>query len=423
MSKTAHVAVIGLGYMGLPMAALLAQNGLKVTGVDIDADKVASLKTGAVPFDEPGLGEVLESAIKSGNLTFVTKVPKADFFIVAVPTPFVISTRTSDLSYVRSATKSIAPLLEKGNIVILESTVPPATCTNVMVPIFEEIAHLENTKDFHVVHCPERAFPGNTMKEIVFNDRMVGADNVEAGEKVVKLYESFVQGSIYLTNSATAEMVKLMENTYRDVNIALANEFAKIAEENDVNIWEAISLANKHPRVNVHLPGPGVGGHCIAIDPWFLTETSERASLIRAARHINDDMPMHVVRLTTSLMPKGSKRVTLLGVAYKPDVDDARETPATHIMELFRQRGFDARAHDFHVKHTDFELHELDEALADADALILVTHHALYKDLDPRRIAKLVRNRLLIDTRNHLDHKKWAEAGFTIKVLGNGRAS
>lgn len=420
MSKAAHVAVIGLGYMGLPMAALLAKNGLKVTGVDIDKKKIESLQQGAAPFDEPGLGEALEAALLSGNLSFSEKTPVADFFVIAVPTPFVHSTRTSDLSYVRAATQSVATVIKKGDIVILESTVPPATCQTVIMPILEETG-LKDRTDFHVIHCPERAFPGNTIHELVHNDRLVGADDDRAGEQVKALYERFVKGSIYVTNSQTAEMVKLMENTYRDVNIALANEFAKIAEENDINVWEAIQLANKHPRVNIHLPGPGVGGHCIAIDPWFLSETSERANLIRAARHINDDMPLHAVRLTTNLLPKGAKRVALLGVAYKPDVDDARETPASHVAELFRQRGYETRAHDFHVKDKDFDLYELEEAVEDADAIVLITHHALYKDVDPIKIGKLVKNRLLVDTRNHLDHSKWKEAGFTVVVLGSGR--
>jgi UDP-N-acetyl-D-mannosaminuronic acid dehydrogenase len=415
-----HIAVIGLGYMGLPMAALLATSGHQVTGVDVDEKKLATLKKKALPFEEPGLAQVFEEAVDSGKLTFSNKAPKANFFIIAVPTPFVHSTRTSDLTYVRAASHGIAPVLKKGDIIILESTVPPATCTNVIVPILEKTG-LKDGEDFHVVHCPERAFPGNTMHEIVYNDRLVGADNEKAGEITLKLYQSFVKGNIYVTNSSTAEMVKLMENTYRDVNIALANEFAKIAEENDVNIWEAIQLANKHPRVNVHLPGPGVGGHCIAIDPWFLSETSERANLIRAARHINDDMPLHVVRLATKMLPRDAKRVALLGVAYKPDVDDARETPASHIIELFRQRGYEVMAHDFHVKDPLFTLHELEHAVTEADVIILVTHHKEYLEIDPKDIGKLVRTKLLIDTRNHLDHAAWKKAGFIVRLLGNGR--
>lgn len=402
------------------MASLLATSGHSVTGVDIDEKKIATLKKGAAPFEEPGLGEALEAALGSGNLTFSTKAVPADFFVIAVPTPFVHSTRTSDLSYVRAATKAIAPVLKKGNIIILESTVPPATCKNVLVPLLEEHG-LVDGKDFHVVHCPERAFPGNTMHEIVHNHRVVGAEDETAGRKVIELYKSFVKGEILLTNSATAEMIKLMENTYRDVNIALANEFAKIAEENDIDIWEAIELANRHPRVSVHLPGPGVGGHCIAIDPWFLSETSERANLIRAARHINDDMPMHVVRTTTALLPRLTKRITILGIAYKPDVDDARETPANHIIELFKQRGYEVRVHDFHVKDTHHELHEFNNAIEDTDAIVLITHHKEYRDIDPANVAKRVRHKVLIDTRNHLNHKKWAAAGFDVRVLGNGR--
>lgn len=417
----ATIQIIGLGYMGLPMAAILANRGLKVIGVDIDKRKLTELRRGQVTINEPGLSAIVQQAITSRRLQFSHRPKRAQFHIVAVPTPFVPAVRLADLSHVRAATESIVPVLKKGDIVILESTVPPATCRRVMQPILEK-SGLRAEQDFSIVHCPERAFPGNTLYEIVHNDRIIGGDNPAAVTKVEQLYRNFVVGQIYTTSSETAEMVKLMENTYRDTNIALANEFAQIAEGIGVDVWEAISLANKHPRVNIHWPGPGVGGHCIAIDPWFLKEISPMAELIKTARHINDDMPVHVVRLAEQFFPADTKIITILGVAYKPNVDDARETPARHIIDILKQKGFEVRVHDYFVTEPSFETTELAVALQGADGLILVTHHDDYKTVDPKLAKQLMRQHYVIDTRSHLDHHRWRQAGFKVKILGNSRS-
>ena len=413
------ICVLGLGYMGLPMASILATKKYSVTGVDVNEEKLAKLGRGELTIEEPGLLEVFKSALQSGHLTFSSKPVPSDVFIIAVPTPFLASVRTADLTYVRLAAQSLVGVIKKGDIIILESTVPPATCSKIIAPILEETG-LVHDKDFFVIHCPERAFPGNTMHEIVHNDRIIGGVNKAAVAKVKELYSSFVKGEIFLTSDETAEMVKLMENTYRDVNIALANELAKIAEDTHINIWEAIALANKHPRVNIHQPGPGVGGHCIAIDPWFLTSISKVSNIIQTARFINDEMPAHVCRIIESTMPADGKVVTILGVAYKPNVDDARETPAAHLIEILNQKGYVVRAHDYHVTDKEFNLVPLEEAISGSDCLVLVTHHDEYKKLDPADVAKMMRYPNLVDTRNHFDHAAWENAGFTVTLLGDG---
>lgn len=415
------IEVIGLGYMGLPMATILASAGHEIIGVDVDEKKIATLKGGKLPLSEPDLPELFETVCQENPIKFTTKTEAADFFVIAVPTPFVHETHTSDLTFVRQATKAIVPVLKKGDIVILESTVNPNTCNAVMKPILES-SGLVADKDFFIAHCPERAFPGKTMSELVNNDRVVGADNTAAANKVKELYSTIVKGEIFTTNSSTAELVKLMENTYRDVNIALANELAKIAEDINIDIWEAIKLANRHPRVNIHLPGPGVGGHCIAIDPWFLTEVSDKAFLIKTARGLNDSMPLHVAKMVLDMVPGNDKKIAILGVAYKPDVDDARETPAAHVIDLLRRYGYTVSVHDYYVTDKAFGLVEIDEAVKDADCVVLITHHTPYRGLEPDKIGALMKEKNLIDTRNHLDAERWREAGFNVKVLGNGRS-
>lgn len=418
------ITVVGLGYMGLPMASVLATNGHKVLGVDISKKRVEALRNGECPFEEPGLPELIEQAFESGNLTVDTSPAHAEFYILAVPTPFVPSTKTVDLSAVRSAAESIAPVLKKGDVVILESTVPPKATEGVVGKTLEALTELKLDKDFFVAHCPERAFPGKTLEELVGNDRIIGCDVPEAAARVEALYSTFSKGNLHTSKMAEAEATKVLENTYRDINIALANEFAKISEELGINAWEVIRLANYHPRVNVHFPGPGVGGHCIAIDPWFLAETSDRSRIIPTARAINDGMPLHVTNIVTRILEPiaGARNVTLLGVAYKADVDDSRETPAEHVATILNHRGFTVRAHDPHVKSGFHNLERnLEEAVRDADCLVLTTNHSAYLSLDPEEVGKLMRTRVIVDTRNHLNLSLWQEAGFAVHSLGNGR--
>lgn len=414
------ICVLGLGYIGLPTACLFATHGHRIVGVDLNKEVVAKVTQGELPFEEPELAELLQKALALNSFTARTAPETADIFLIAVPTPLDKEVRMADLSFVREATKSVVNYLKPGDIVILESTVPPGTCERLLLPILEE-SGLKESKDFYLVHCPERAIPGNTIYEMVNNDRIIGRRHKKPGELAKELYSCFVKGNIYLTDLRTAEMVKLMENTFRDINIALANEFAQIAEESGVNIWEAIALANKHPRVNMLKPGPGVGGHCIAIDPWFLAENSTKSHIIALAREINDSMPRHVLGLVNDLLRDLTKAtITVLGVAYKGDVDDTRETPALRFIKLAENEGYRVKIHDPWVKSFDYPLCSLEEAVRDSDCLVLITDHAAFAQIDPTKLLPLVKHRNLVDTRNILNHKKWQEAGFKVRVLGTG---
>lgn len=406
------VEVIGLGYIGLPMACLLADAGHEVVGVDIDEEKVELLRSGELPFDEPGLPELFERV--KDRMRFVTKPEPADAFIVAVPTPFDPETKASDLRYVKSAVESIVPVLEDGNLVVIESTVTPGTTDGLVRKILNR-----SGRKYYLAHAPERAIPGKTLYEMVHNDRVIGGINAESTKRAVDLYRTFVKGQILETDATTAELVKLMENTYRDVNIALANEFALIAEELGVNVWEAIELANHHPRVNIHRPGPGVGGHCISVDPWFLTEVTHHARMIYLAREINDSMPKHVLSL---LKRAGitSGTVAVLGVAYKGNVDDTRETPALKFIKLAENAGLNVKVHDPHVKEFEYPLLPLKDAVRDADAIVVITNHDVFRKIDPKKLAPLVRRKIVIDTRNILNREKWEQAGFKYVRLGDG---
>ena len=424
------ICVVGLGYIGLPTALLFAVSGYEVVGVDIKRSITEKVNRKVMPFDEKGLQELLIKAIDSHRFRASTTPEKADVFIIAVPTPFDKKNRMADLSYVIEATKSIASLLEKGNLVIIESTVPPGVCEKCIIPILEENCNtgkvgLKAKEDFFVAHCPERAIPGNTLYEMMNNDRIIGGIDEKSSELARELYESFVTGNIYVTSIRTAEMVKLMENTYRDINIALANEFAHIAEEAGIDVWEAIELANKHPRVNILKPGPGVGGHCIAVDPWFLTEDSTKSRIISLAREINDGMPVYVLHILKDMLNKLKKEnltitITIFGVTYKGNVSDTRETPALKFIRLAEKEGYKVKIYDPHVKDGDFEypILPLEDAVQDSDCIVVIADHSEFKSLSPDEIGKLMRTRKIFDTRNCLDREKWKEAGFEVKILG-----
>jgi len=409
------VCVLGLGYIGLPTALLLAKEH-SVVGVDVNGKIVEILNKGVLPFEEPGLDDILDDS--HGNFIAKTSAEEADVFLIAVPTPLDKSMRIADLKYVRSAAEMISPVLKNDNLVVLESTVPPGTGENLVIPILKR----NKAQDFYFAHCPERAIPGNTIYEMIYNDRIIGGIDKKSCNLAKELYDSFVKGRMYLTDMRTAEFVKLMENTFRDVNIALANEFAQITEENQINIWKAIELANKHPRVNIHKPGPGVGGHCIAIDPWFLTEKSAELKMISIARQINDSMPNHVLYLVRQLISKiNEPTVTILGLAYKADVDDIRETPALKFIKLAESEGFKIKVHDPYVKEFMYDILDLEEASKDSDCLVLITDHTVFKQIVPEKISKLMKSKNVVDTRNALDHEKWKKAGFKIVTVGSGK--
>lgn len=338
------VVVVGLGYIGLPTAAILAANDVDVIGVDINPATVEAVNAGRVPFVEPDLSALLAGAVGQGHLRAVGIPEPADVFIVAVPTPFT-EEHKPDLSYIRAAASSIAPLLTGGELVVLESTSPPGATQQLADWIIDLRPDLSldpagDAPAVHFAHCPERVLPGRILVEIVENDRVIGGLTPEAAESARELYSVFCRGEILLTDAKTAEMTKLVENAYRDVNIAFANELSIIAESLGVDVWELISLANRHPRVGILKPGPGVGGHCIAVDPWFLVDVApSQASLIRSARTVNDLKPEWVVGRVTAEAEKSSPReIALLGLAFKPDIDDVRQSPARKIAAWLADR-------------------------------------------------------------------------------------
>ena len=414
------ICVLGLGYIGLPTASVLATSGHRVLGVDVSAKVVATVNQGNIHIEEPGLHTVVRAAIQSGNLRAALEPEVADIYIVAVPTP-LNEDKTADMSFVRRAAESIVPHLRRGALVILESTSPPGTCEELLKPILEQ-SGLRVGEDIYLAHCPERVLPGRILKELIENDRVIGGCDKASAERARELYAGFVEGEIFLTDATTAEMVKLAENTFRDVNIALANEMALICERRGVDFWEMARYANRHPRVNIHSAGPGVGGHCISVDPWFLVEKDpEQAQLIRLARSRNDGMPRHVAdAILAFLTGIEAPKVALLGLAYKGNVDDMRESPALAVLALLGEAGIDVGVYDPHVRHGGAPWHDLEAALDGADCVVLLTDHADYRELTPEYAAARMRTTRLYDTRNQLDHASWQAAGFTVHVLGRG---
>jgi len=409
------ICVLGLGYIGFPTALLLAKSGYTVIGVDVNERVVQNLNEGVPPIAELGLEKLFEEA--GSQFSAQTVVTEADVFLIAVPTPLDTTLRISDLKYVRSASRMIVPNLRKGNLVILESTVPPGVSERVVIPILEKSGL--KAGDFLYAHCPERAIPGNTIYEMIHNDRIIGGITFESIVAAKNLYSSYVKGNIFTTDAKTAEFVKLVENTFRDVNIALANELAQIAEDYGINIWKVAELANKHPRVNLLKPGPGVGGHCIAVDPWFLTENSTNTGMIQLARDINDTMPNYVVKIVRSLLKDRSDPViTIFGVSYKGNISDCRETPALKFIQLALNEGYQVKCFDPLVKEFVYTLYPLEDALEESDCIVLIADHNQFRDIDPSKV--MMRSKNLVDTRNILDHARWRTAGFQVKVLGDG---
>ncbi len=424
---TKKLCVVGLGYIGLPTAVMFANHGLYVHGVDVNEKAVKLIKNKQLHIEENGLQERLESAVDNGHFTVGTTAEEADIFIIAVPSP-INEDKTANLNYVREATKSIVPYVRKGNLVILESTVPPRTVEDVMLPVLKETG-LELGSELFVSHSPERVIPGKVFEELVNNDRIVGGINEESSRLTVELYKTFVKGNIHVTDATTAEMVKVIENTYRDVNIAFANELAKISEKIGVNAWEAIKLANYHPRVNIHLPGPGVGGHCIAVDPWFLTELQpELAKIISLSRQTNDSMPEYTALKTKSLLDeKGIQhgRVAVLGLAFKGNIDDMRESPSTDVLYHLGKLGVDYTAFDPHIKENKIErqTQSLNEAVAHADVILILTDHNEFKELLPSSVENHMRTKIIFDTKNCIQRNQWKAAGFDVVLLGDSKVS
>jgi UDP-N-acetyl-D-mannosaminuronic acid dehydrogenase len=438
------ICVLGLGYIGLPYAATFATNGIHVVGVDINPEVIATLQSGGIHIHEPSLRTVVQAAIKSGNLTVSTKPEEADAFIIAVPTPFKVETSQAedaplelppptskpfpraDLSYVTAATEAIVPYLRRGNLVMLESTSPPRTTVDVVAPILEK-SGLKAGADFHLAYTPERVLPGQILRELIENARVLGGIDHASTEAARDLYSVFVRGQIVLTDATTAEMVKLMENTTRDINIAIANEFSRLADRFGVDVWEAIGIANLHPRINILRPGPGVGGHCISVDPWFLVEAApEIATLIRTARQVNDAQPHFVVELVErSLGHLAGRRIAALGLAFKPDVDDLRESPAVEICQALAARGALVSAYEPFKPQARFDGFEstpsLAAALSHAELILILVGHTAFKELVPNQLAGQTPARTVIDCVNVCERAAWQKAGFTIYRLGDGK--
>lgn len=421
--KFDSICVIGLGYIGLPTASMFAKQGLHVTGVDNNSEVIKSLKAGKIHIYEPGLQQVVEDAIKNGNLSVSEKPVNADAFIIAVPTPFY-GDKKADLSYVRAAAESIVPVLKHGNLVILESTSPPLTTKNHVLPILEK-SGLKAGKDFLLAYSPERVLPGQILKELVENARVIGGIDAASAEAGRDLYQVIVKGEIVLTDATTSEMVKLMENTYRDVNIAIANEFSRLADRFGVDVWEAIQIANRHPRVKILNPGPGVGGHCISVDPWFFVEAApDITPLILNARRVNDSQPDFVIStLIKNFGELNKKKIAVLGLAFKPDVDDLRESPAVEVAHKLHLAGAQVTA--FEPFKPDFN-HEgiimaalLENAVRDADAILLLVNHTQFRAIDPIWLKSHTRATLVIDTVNGWDRSSYIASGFTFIRLGD----
>ncbi|MDM7860238.1 UDP-N-acetyl-D-mannosamine dehydrogenase [Alteromonas sp. ASW11-36] len=394
--KFEKVSVIGLGYIGLPTAAVIASRGIEVIGVDISENTVNTINSGKVHIVEPDLDMVVQAAVNVGKLRATLTPEPADAFLIAVPTPFK-DNYEPDLTYIQSAAKAIAPVLERGNIVILESTSPVGATEKMTDWLAHERPDLtfpntdgENA-DIQVAHCPERVLPGKVLEELVSNDRIIGGMTPRCSARAIELYQTFVRGDCITTNSRTAEMAKLTENSFRDVNIAFANELSLICDQLKINVWELIKLANRHPRVNILSPGPGVGGHCIAVDPWFIVHSSpDEAKMIRKAREINDSKPDYVVRQVQEAADQFKKPViACLGLSFKADIDDLRESPA---LEITRKLAVEKVGEVIAVEPNISELPDslsdegvslqpLEKALTKANVLLVLVDHAQFKNM------------------------------------------
>jgi UDP-N-acetyl-D-mannosaminuronic acid dehydrogenase len=426
------ICVLGLGYIGLPTASTFATNGLQVVGVDVNPHVLETLRNGGLHIHEPGLRTVVEAALKSGKLTVSEKPEEADAFIIAVPTPFYEDKfgdyngkkyKLADMRAVTSATEAILPVLRKGNLVVLESTSPPRTTVDLVAPILER-SGLKAGVDFYLAYSPERVLPGQILRELIENARVIGGVTPASAQAGRDLYAIFVKGEIVQTDATTAEMVKLMENTYRDVNIAIANEFSRLAERFGVDVWEAIKIASLHPRVKILSPGPGVGGHCISVDPWFLVEAApDITPLIYNSRKVNDAQPHYVVELTRGALGSlNGKQIAALGLAFKPDVDDLRASPATEVIHLLQKEGAAVKAFEPFKPDADLPgiaaVPTLEAALKEAEVVVLLVNHTELRALTPEILASLTPARILIDTVNGWAGKNWEGAGFVIHRLG-----
>ena len=386
--KTPEVVIIGLGYIGLPTGALLASSGTKVFGVDINPEVVETINNGNVHIIEPELDEAVSQAVSSGNLKADTQAIPADVYLIVVPTPFK-DKNEPDISFVEAATKNIIPLLKKGDLYIIESTSPVGTTEKMMQLIYTSRPDLKDS--LHIAYCPERVLPGNVMHELVYNDRVIGGIDDASTQKAIQFYKKYIKGDLYPTNARTAEMCKLVENSSRDVQIAFANELSLICDKAGINVWELITLANKHPRVNILQPGCGVGGHCIAVDPYFIVaDFPMESQIIGKAREINNYKSfwcaekVKTAKLEYQLKHGRKPSIALMGLAFKPNIDDLRESPAKYIVQRVLQ---DANDEEYYIvepnitSHKVFKLTDYKEAFAKADIVVYLVAHNEFDSL------------------------------------------
>ena len=411
MSNSLEVVFVGLGYIGLPTAVVMANHGVRVHGVDVNASAVERIQRGEVTIVEPGLEEQLKKAVDSGQLTASTEMQQGNAFVIAVPTPFK-DNYEGDLSYIMSAAESIAPQLRGDEVVILESTSPPKTTQKLAAKILElrpdlSVDGADGKPVIHFAYCPERILPGKAMEELISNDRIIGGRTPEAARRATEVYASFCEGELLATDDVTAEMAKLTENSFRDVNIAFANELSLISDNLGINVWELIELANHHPRVNILQPGPGVGGHCIAVDPWFIVSSDrENSNIIRTAREVNDGKPKWVInKVDEAVKDIDSPVIAALGLAFKPNIDDLRESPALNITKDLAE----------HVDHatvlavepnvselpkalqgmSNVEFAEYADAIDRADVVLLLVDHDEFKSI----AATALKGKTVVDTK------------------------
>lgn len=405
------ISVSGLGYIGLPTATMFANYGAHVIGLDVNQYAIDTINEGKIHIVEPGLEEIVKKVVSSGHLKASLQAEKADAFLIAVPTPFKGEDHTPDLSYIEAAVNTIAPVLEKGNVVILEST-SPVGATEQMVEWLSALRPdlkfpkqaTDTDVDVHVAYCPERVLPGHVIRELVENNRTIGGMTTACTQKAKDVYQIFVRGELLETNARTAEMTKLTENAFRDVNIAFANELSLICDRLEIDVWELIKLANHHPRVNILRPGAGVGGHCIAVDPWFIVnKTPDLAKMVRSAREVNDYKPQWVIQQIENEVQKlgnlGRKpSVALLGLAFKPDIDDLRESPAVEIAKEFGQNNdvelflVEPHIQKLPTEITNGRLVDLEEAIQQADVNVILVDHSNFMGLNKNYADKRILN-------------------------------
>lgn len=395
------INIIGLGYIGLPTALMFASSGMEVIGTDLNKSLVESLSAGKLTFEEDGLEKLFKSALESG-IKFTTEYKSTDKYIIAVPTPYISSSKKLDPKYVIAAMHRILDVCEKGAIIVIESTISPGSIDKYVRPIIEKRNKVIG-KDIHIVHAPERIIPGNMIYELEHNARTVGADDIEIGKKIKELYKCFCKSEIIVTDVRSAEMSKVVENTYRDVNIAFANELAKICRVDNMDVYEIIRIANKHPRVNILRPGPGVGGHCISVDPWFLVgDYPDLTNLILSARKINDSMPSHVLGRIRDIMRTNKisklEKVGIYGLAYKENVDDIRESPTLQLIKKMDEHlAFGVKVYDPYIKEkiVDNQYMDFQQFLKDIDLIVIITAHDHIKNN-----LNLIKDKLVLDTQN-----------------------